>query len=1239
MRKRLFGFFRSFLLLGIFLLSLGSATPSFGQANRASITGTVTDASGALMAGVEVTARNIGTSIETTSITNPVGNYLIPNLPPGTYALTFRKTGFKEMVQPEVRLVSTQVAGINVAMQVGAVTENITVTVGAPLLDTESTAIGTSITKEVAEELPLPIFNGGRFVENFALAIAPGYSPYSSIYGAVVNGTQWFSKDYTIDGTSGTASIRGNSQASGPSMEAVQELQTQTSGLDAGSAITNGGVISFTLKSGTNQFHGSTFVYGQNELLAANTWTNDLTGAPKTKRRAWDGGASIGGPILKDKLFFFGAFERYTQNNFTLGNYSGFVPTADMLSGNFSALLGSNLCKDSTGTLGTCGQSNGSGGMFSTVVNVQNKAGQTVPLQAGMIFDPATCTSMRQNCKQFTGNIIDTPISTVAQKINAVYKKFYPPERNDLTANNRFVGEGVPSQIATQPVVKLDYDFRRQDRLSASWIYNDRPNLKADSGGIWQQGSTDGGPLSTVRRETVKSNQIRLSEAHTFSSSLINILNLTYNWYEQGDRPSVTSDWNSQLGFGNTGSGNFPDISFGGAINGFNVTPIGSILPKSFAGATALTQDTVTWTTGRHSFSFGGDFRAYQVNSHQAQGGALNFGFVPNTTDGGFTSVAGFGFASYLLGDVATAGESTPVDLYGRRKAMSLFAQDSYKVTPKLTLTAGLRWQYAWRYHEKFGHWANYDLNQIDPKYGFPGKLVFANGGGDSFEKKEYWDGLGPQIGFAYAPAKKWVVRGSFSLALLPPSEPYFNGVPDGFAPGFQGTNTVPNAFNWDSGYPGKFMPGNKNVDPSTIFGLAYVDPHALMPGFSDTFNIGVQYELANNLRVEVAYVGNRGHHLPDTALAWNESSAAKFLSVEKANPGLVPYGDFSSWNFSGTGCTKGGGVPSGFGFGAPYVGITCPYDGFTGPALAALAPSPQLANWSTATWFFYDLQYVGLPIAQSSYNSMVVDLVKRTGRGWSMDLNYTYSRSRGDSFSNQQEVNSFYTPVQDFANVGAAANSLTTYDLTHVVKGYFLYELPFGRGKRWLSDKGGFVNGLVGGWQLAGLVGYNSGQPIQIGVSSPFYPIWGNFYPNFHPTGVDGPFKLSGYNAAKAASDSTYVFNYFSSSVASSPINGNSVSFGSGGLTDSALRCPGQANENVTLIKGLSFGPDGRYQLAMRVEFYNLFNRHYYVIQGCGGTGSTTVGPVGTFEKNFAKVLGVQDNPRTGQFGLRFTF
>jgi len=1227
--------FASLLAILLFLGFSASA-----QSNRASIKGTVTDPTRSVVAGVDVTARNVDTNVDTSTTTNEEGLYLLPNLPPGTYSLTFRKTGFKEITQPSITLISTQVAGIDVTLQLGSATENITVTADAPVLESESTAIGTNTSNKELVDLPLDIYGaGGRFVEDFAVALTPGYSPYSSPYGAVVNGSQWFTKDYTVDGTSGTAGIRGNSMLTGPAMEAVEELQASTTGLDASSAISNGGVMAFTLKSGTNQFHGSLFGYGHNEFLDANTFMNNLTNTPKAEARAWDYGASLGGPIIKDKFFFFGAYERFTKFDFTLSQ-GGFVPTQDMLNGNFAQLLGPNLCYDPSNAIGACG------GTFATVINVQNKGGQTVPLQQGMIFDPSTCDSSGQNCRQFTGNIIDTPISSVAQKINAIYKQYYPALGSSLFTNSQTPASNAPYEVDNQPVVKLDYVPTSRDRLSGSWVYINHPRYLVQ-GGIWQTGSTSGGPLSQVSNQNVLSDQYRISESHTFSPTKLNVFNFTYNWYRQADQSTAGGNWNSQLGFGDTGADNFPGVSFGTAENPLasDVSSIGNGIQGSFAAANVITADTFTWTKGRHTLSFGGEFHAYQVNSHSGSG-ALSFSFVPTTTNGGFTNEAGYGFASYLLGDAVNGSQSTPFDLYGRRKAMSLFAQDSYKLTSKFTLSAGLRWQYNWRYHEKYGHWANYDLTQIDPNYGYPGKLVFANGGGDSFEKKEYWDGFGPSIGFAYSPSPKWVFRGSFALTLTPTSTPYFNGVPNGFAPGFKGTNNVNTAFNWDSGYPGVFQPGNKDVDPGTLAwpGLTNVDPHALMPGFADAINLGFQYELTPTTRIEVAYVGSRGHHLSDMSLAYNESSTSTFLNVVNANPGMLSPWDYSNWQFQG--CTKGGPVNSGYGYGPPLVGITCPYDGFGGPALAATAPSPQVAVWAMNSYFYNSyLNYIGLPIGQTSYNSMVIDLVKRAGRGLTGDINYTFSRTRGDTYTAQGEYSSGYTGVQDFQNLSVAANSLTGYDLTHIIKAYATYNLPFGRGQKWGANSSGFVNALIGGWQISGLVGYNTGQPFRVAVNSPYWPLWGSLYPNFNVSGVYGPFSTSAFNAYYAENgvpqpDGTtkpYYYNYYSSSVASSPIQGNNVTLGQSPYNTN-LRCPGAERESASLVKGFTMGPDGRYQLSLRVEFYDLFNRHFYNINGCGGS-STSVGAPGSYEQSFGIVTGADSSHRTGQFGVRFTF
>jgi hypothetical protein len=1044
-------------------------------------------------------------------------------------------------------------------------------------------------------------------VESFAVAITPGYSPYSSPYGAVINGGQWFTKDYTVDGTSGTADIQGNSIQNGPTMEAIQELQAQTSGLDAQSAITGGGVISFNLKSGTNQFHGSGFLFGVNELFNANSWTNNVLGLSKEKRRAWDFGGSAGGPIFKDKTFFFGAFERYIQNDFRLGGGAANAPTPEFLNGNFGALLGETLCDGGESGILPC--SKGGGAPLTTL----NNAGQTVPAQEGMIFDPLTGN-------QFTGNIIPSGrISRVSQRIVGIYRDLYTPQFGGLVNNLRGLISGSPTQTSNQIVAKLDHVLTERDRLSGSWIYNRKPRTLVDGGGLWQEGSTDGGPFSAARLNFFRSHQWRISESHTFSPTLLNVLNFTYNYDWQGDETAAAANWAEQLGFGATGATNFPLISFGSpqaGRNAFAETFIGNNFQGDFAGATIRAGNTTTWTKGRHNFNFGGEFIARQINSRDGEG-ALSFNF-PNNTTGAlsqpYSDYVGFGFASFLLGNVSTASMTTPFSLYGRRKSTSLFAQDSYKIRPNLTLNLGLRWDYNFRFHEKYGHWANIDLEAIDPKYGVPGRLVFARDGSDSFEKNQYATNFGPQIGIAYSPWDKLALRGSVGITYMPPPMPNFQGVPNGFAPGFQGINQVRAPFNWDGGYPGVFVPGNKDVDPTSLFPVTVIDPRALRLGYSNAFNFGAQYALTRDMRVELSYVGNRGRRLTDTALAWNQTSSSTFLRLgQKLGSSLNGFSNYV--------CSKAD---------ADVYGVPYPYSGFCGPVLAAAAPYPQFAEAAANTWFFPNILYAGLPLGKSSYDSMVVNVVKRTGAGLMMDMSYTFSRQRSNTFSAVQEGNGFYTGVQDFSNFDASM-SVTGYDLAHIVKGYVSYELPFGKGRRWLTNSNRGLNAILGGWNLTWLLRYNTGQPFGVSAGNPYYPQWGNLYPNYNLSGFRGPSdpRKFDYVSPGAANPPKGNF-YMPASVASNPQPGT---FGKGPGNTPALRCPGSASENISLLKYFPFGSNEQYKLSFRAEFYNVFNRHEYSIQGCGGTRSA----IGS--SDFGRIWDVVNNPRTGQFAIRFEF
>ena len=1196
--------------MGLFcriLIAALAGQAALAQTNRGTITGTVTDTSGAVVTDVDVTATNTGTNVPTATVTNHDGIYVLPNLVPGTYSVEFKKNGYEILLRPTVTLNSTEVARIDAALKVGAVTDTVTVTNNAPVLDLETAAMGTNMKGDVVTDLPLSIYSGGRFVEDFAVAITPGYSVVSSPYGAVVNGGQWFTKDYTIDGTSGTSNIRGDSMDGGPSMEAVEELQAETSGLDAQSAITGGGVMAFNLKSGTNKLHGSAFLYGLNEVLDANTWTNDYFNERKPKDRGWDYGFSLGGPVRKDKTFFFGTFERFDRTDFRLNSGGASVPTAAFLKGDFSALMGPPLWSYQGNTV-PCAGANCPG----TAIMVKNDAGQSLQARENMIYDPLTGN-------QFTGNEIPAGrISPVAQKVNSYYAN-YAPQFGGIDDNARTLLSNTPSQTPNEFVVKLDHVLREQDHLSGSWIYDHKPRTLDDGGGVWEAGTTTGGPLSNARIQKYTQQQWRLSESHTFGPNLLNVINFTDAFDDNGSSPADPGDWNSQVGFGSTGATNFPQISFAdNSAYGHTETFLGSTWQGDTAGVITTTSDTLTWTRGRHNFSFGGDFVAHEVDSRSGSG-AYTFNFSYLKTAGAGYPYDGFGFATYMLGLVNNATDTVPYDLYGRQKGIDLFAQDNYKLTSKFTVDLGLRWNYNTRFHEKYGRWANFDPTVVNPSlpYGnIPGSLVFAKGGGDSFEKNEYAANFGPTLGLAYQLLPRTVLRASYGLIYNPVGVTFYFGVPDEFAP--QLGSSAASSFSWDNSsgggnYPGVITKATTKTDPSTMYPFPVdMDPRALRLGYSEAFNFGVQQQLTTNTRLEVAYVGNRGHRLTDAALAWNEGSTPEFLKLVANNPGLNAYSNYV--------CSAAQAASEG----VPY-----PYPNFCAPALAAIAPLPQMASAEVNYWFYANLQYAGLPLGQSFYDSLLVDVVKRAGRGLTMDLSYDWSRQEGDSFSAQQDDNGFYTGVQDFSKMSEAAHAVTGYNLPQVIKGFASYDLPLGNGQLWLTNQNRVVNGIVRGWTLAGVVDYYTGQPFAVGAANPYWPLWGDIYPQFTLAGYKGPASTGKFVPVAAGATPPAQDFYMPTTVATNPAAGVlPIS-----PTTSALRCPGQANENTTLMKNEKVGPDGKYRLSFRADFYNVFNRHYYNIEGCGGNTA------GIGAANFGEILGVQDNPRQGQFALRLDF
>jgi hypothetical protein len=397
--------FRSLALL---LLMLVASVMLLAQSDRASITGTVKDTTGAVVTDVVVTLTNIQTNVATSATTNSLGAYSILNLPIGDYKLLASKNGFGKFERSGINLGISQVAEINIRLNVGVASETVIVTEDVPLLQTQTSTISTNLSNEAINELPLNV-QGGRNLSNFMFAFVAGVE--GSDYDSHIGGSLGKTKEVMIDGTSAVAQIGGYISESSPPMEAVEEFQVSSSGLRADEGRSGGGVFRYNMKSGTNKLHGSGLFYMHNAAFNATSWTNKYNeplcvknagsnaaqaagcarvyGKPEDS--LYDYGASVGGPIVKDKLFFYAGWERYTFANYGVGGLGSTVPTAAFLNGDFSALLDRNT------VLGTDG------------------AGNTV--YKGAIIDPQTGNA-------FVGNIIPAArISTISNKIVGLYKQ------------------------------------------------------------------------------------------------------------------------------------------------------------------------------------------------------------------------------------------------------------------------------------------------------------------------------------------------------------------------------------------------------------------------------------------------------------------------------------------------------------------------------------------------------------------------------------------------------------------------------------------------------------------------------------------------------------------------------------------------------------------------------------------------------------------------------------------------
>jgi len=1166
------------------LVACALAVPIFAQSDRATITGTVFDATSAVMPAVQVQVINVGTNEVQTTTTNSDGLYRVGNLAPGIYNVRFTTPGFKTLDRNGITLLISQVAEIDATLQVGGTSESVVVTSAAPILQTESAVTSVNLDSQAVSELPLNV-QGSRNLSNFMFAYVPGVE--GNDYSSHINGSMALTKEVMIDGTSAVSQLGGYISESQPPMEAVQEFESDTAGISADAGRSGGGVFRYEMKSGTNQMHGSLFGFLHSTSLDALSASNHLAAITDPANSSaylrksdslsdWGGG--FGGAIKKDKLFYYAAFERYMQSMWSLGPNSRTVPT--------DAMMGLT-------SSGSTAQYADLSPMLSPNVPVLTYSGAPAydncgnPIYRGAIVDPSTVTPSTFGCVFVDNQIPTSLISKTSAQVLKLYHQYYQPE-SSLTANeaaNAYSPD--PWFHNTQSSIKVDYNLSSKQHIDGSYYFDDYPRINADQGGVWSATAPNGGPMANSYWHNTTAAGVRLSDTYIVSPNLVNTANATLNRFRN---PSIAvsqaSGWDKTLGI-NAGAGNFPLIVFSSGMytnganyqNGWNFSSLGSQFNDFYAGNTYIYGDEVAWTRGRHNLKLGVEFRAMQFNSHPDSGTFNNITFDPTSTAGPWYDFnaynqLGNAFASFLLGDVYLATEMPNDPVYGRRKTFSWYAMDDFRVSQKLTLNLSLRWDYNNPYKEKYGHWSSFELNDKNTVTGEMGQYEYLTSGSQSFERRQDWYNYSPHIGAAYEVTPKTVLRANVSVFFTPLNMNTWGGIPyqQTGNPGYY-QHSSQSSFNWDAGY--KPVLSQVKTPDYTQWGVVSIDPRALTPGNTQQYSIGVQRQLARETRLDVNWIQSHSYHLQSGTLLTNQPTVANMQN-------FVLNGKF------------------------PASYTANPYWGYGGPGWQGITPYPQVAV------AYGPLFSVGSPLGNSDYKSLQISVTRRSANGLSLEGSYAWARVHGDVDSGFEELWSTGS-LQNIYDLNNERKGISSFDMTHIVKGYVIYNLPFGHGKALLGNVGPVVNSIVEGWSVNGDFHYNTGTPISVHST--------NSYPGFNSVYVN---LASGCNLTTGSRKLNQ--KWLNTSCFQNPGAGQ---LGTAGNFQSQVRNPGLATEDLSVHKTVLMGADGRYNLTFRMEFFNVLNRNQL-----GGPDTNMADPT------FGQIISYGGlGGRVGQFGTRFTF
>ncbi len=1134
----------TYLTLAIALAVLMTGAAYAQLAGTGAIAGTVQDPSGAVVGNATVTATNTGTNLVTTRSTTGAGDYNISPLSPGTYTLTVSASGFEGYKQQNITVNALETVAVNVNLSVGQASETVTVTSAPPLLDTTDAQIGATMDNEMYSNLPLLMgFTGNndqRRATDFEYLMPGVQGNYTNgnatSNSGIVNGSgpKGGVSDVYIDGVDmpeadGVGDPRFTWTAIG--VDAVDQFQVQTAGYSAQYA--GQGVENYAIKSGTNAYHGSLYEYIRNTVFDAWNYTNKaptLTGATvptggvcstaalsastswcnlggvKPREIQNEFGIVLSGPILKNKLFLFGNYGQYRNQNGA--RYQPMtVPTA--------AMLGYTQSGQALGYADFSGYAAANGGAH--------------------IYDPATQTAGCSTCTRqpFMGMVNGVPTADVipGSRISAAanyYNQFLLPyeglaNQNVYTNNLAF---GTPTGLANwYSTGRIDYSQSSRNQVSFIIAFGRQAATGLNSAtGLLPPFNTSQiyNPVTTV--DLVK-------DVFTINSHLINQFSVGYGRYQSD---SVTPNYQSKYSTATAGitnmpagqaAGGFPKITFAGSFADPTGNPAqstatwGGYAFNNKINNTYTLIDNVQWVFGRHNFTIGGQYSVLQFDYYSvvSPSGPMTFGFN-STETAAFTSgkttssTTGSSVASYLLGAVDSSSASVNVPGLGTRwRDPSFWVEDDYKATEKLTLNLGVRWDIFPSIQEAHNIFSFLNPTGANNITGNQGTLQFAGSGSAaglycncSNPAPTDYSHIAPRVGVSFAVNDKTVIRGSYDVAYArgdwasgsqSGSPATLGFTPSASAPG--GVSAAP-AFYWDNtncvsgaidgvacGWTGsvvnpappaggaslaEYVTANTVALGKAGTSVTYFDTHygAKTPQYLN-WTFGIQRSLTRDMSVTVSYVGSQGHFI-----------AGGLTGATVTNHLPLSYAAMAGYNLNGSTATACGASTCGFGTGntdlltsnstatalaaAQTAGFT-PMNPYTGGAV-------YYASNSVYQYYLHYPQYSGVSdttnfTGNSAYHALEMSLRQRAAHGLDLMVNYTYSKSIDD-------LGTFRTYDTAYARLD---RTLSATDLPQNLTATAVYSSPFGKGS--MGGSNFLVRELAKDWNLSGIYSYHSGAPL----------------------------------------------------------------------------------------------------------------------------------------------------------------